>query len=83
MGVKSAFIHIDLSKEIYMEKPPIFVTDSTLVCRLKKSLSGLKQCPNSWYDKIDHFFIKIGFKCCESDHNSFVLHVHGYTLLEE
>jgi hypothetical protein len=36
MDVKSAFLHGDLSEEIFMEQPPGFVTDSNLVCRLKK-----------------------------------------------
>lgn len=40
MDVKSAFLHGDLTKEIYMEKHPSFMTDFTLVCQLKKSLYG-------------------------------------------
>ena len=42
MDVKITFLHGDLSKKIYMEKPPRFMTDSHLVCLLKKSLYGLK-----------------------------------------
>ena len=43
MDVKSAFLHGDLHEEIYMEQPIGFIqTDSNLVCRLKKSLYGLK-----------------------------------------
>eukprot|EP00253_Pinus_taeda_P017575 PITA_17575 len=39
MDVKSAFLHGDLHEEIYMEQPIGFIqTDSSLVCRLKKSL---------------------------------------------
>eukprot|EP00253_Pinus_taeda_P002752 PITA_02752 len=42
MDVKSAFLHGDLHEEIYMEQPIGFIqTDSSLVCRLKKSLYGL------------------------------------------
>eukprot|EP00253_Pinus_taeda_P032207 PITA_32207 len=44
MDVKSAFLH----EEIYMEQPTGFIqTDSSLVCRLKKSLYGLKQAPRA------------------------------------
>eukprot|EP00253_Pinus_taeda_P007669 PITA_07669 len=43
MDVKSIFLHGNLHEEIYMEQPPGFMqTDSSLVCRLKKSLYGLK-----------------------------------------
>ena len=64
-----------------MEQPLGFVTDSTLVCRLHKSLYGLKQAPWDQYAKIDSFFLSIGFKCCESHHNIYVLHFDGYTLI--
>ena len=42
MDVKSTFLHGDLVEEIYMEQHPSFMIDSTLVCRLKKSLYSLK-----------------------------------------
>ena len=42
MDVKSAFLHGDLKEEIYMEQPPGYVqNDSILVCRLTKSLYSL------------------------------------------
>eukprot|EP00253_Pinus_taeda_P024571 PITA_24571 len=44
MDVKSVFLHGDLHEEIYMEQPTGFIqTYSNLVCRLKKSLYGLKK----------------------------------------
>ena len=81
MDVKSVFFHGDLVEEIYMEQPPSFVTDSTLVCQLKKSLQGLKQAPRAWYEKIDRFFFNLGFKRCESNHSIYVLHADGNTLI--
>jgi hypothetical protein len=42
MEMNNAFLHEDFSEEVYMEKPHGFVQDSSLVCRLKKSLYGLK-----------------------------------------
>lgn len=42
MDVKSAFLHGDLDEEIYMEQPQGFIQDTSLVCKLRKSLYGLK-----------------------------------------
>ena len=40
--VKNEFIHGDVSEEICMDQPQGFMQDSSLFCRLKKSLYGLK-----------------------------------------
>jgi hypothetical protein len=53
MDVKNAFPHGDLSEKIYMEQPRGFMQDSSLVCRLKKSLYGLNQALREWYAKVD------------------------------
>eukprot|EP00253_Pinus_taeda_P007166 PITA_07166 len=68
MDVKSAFLHGDLHEEIYMEQPIGFIQiDSSLVCRLKKSLYGLKKVPRAWYAKMDSFLLEFGFSRCHSD----------------
>jgi len=38
-----------------------------LVCRLKKSLHGLKQSPRQWYKRFDSYMIQIGYNSCEYD----------------
>ena len=58
MDVKTAFIHGDLSKEIYMKKTLGFLKNSSPVCRLKKYFKGLKQAPCAWYTNIDYLFRK-------------------------
>jgi hypothetical protein len=57
MDVKNEFLHGDLSEDIYMEQPQGFMQDSSLVCRLKKSLYGLKQAQRAWYAKMDSYLL--------------------------
>ena len=38
------------------------------VCKLKRSLNGLKQEPRQWYLKFDNFMHKHGYTWCHSDH---------------
>jgi hypothetical protein len=53
MDVKTTFLHGDLKEEIYMKQPKDFVVKgkNELVCKLKKSLYGLKQSPRMWYQR--------------------------------
>jgi hypothetical protein len=55
MDVKTAFLHGYLEEEIFMKQPEGYVVKEKkeLVCKLKKSLYGLKQSPRMWYQKFD------------------------------
>ncbi|KAE8681185.1 Detected protein of unknown function [Hibiscus syriacus] len=50
-------------EQIYMRQPEGFTQPGNehLVCRLKKSLYGLKQSPRQWYKRFDSYMIKIGY----------------------
>lgn len=64
-----------------MEQPHGFQKDGNLIRQLKKSLYGLKWAPRAWYEKIDHFFLNLSFNCCGSNHDIYVLHINGKTLV--
>ena len=53
LDIKNAFLHGDLSEEVYMMQPLRFVAQGEIdrVCRLRKSLYGLKQSPRAWFGK--------------------------------
>lgn len=66
--VKTAFLNGDLKEEVYMEQPKGFVSKgSNFVCKLKKSLYGLKQSPRCWNQKFVQFLTMFGFKQMNAD----------------
>ena len=73
MDVKLAFLNGDLKEEVYIEQPKGFNLSDELdmVCRLKKALYGLKQALRAWYERLDGYRTKIGFKKGEADYNLF------------
>eukprot|EP00253_Pinus_taeda_P026021 PITA_26021 len=70
LDVKTTFLHGDLNEEIYMEQPKVFVRGRSrrLVCKLRKSLYGLRQSPRQWYKKFDSFMVSQNFIRSEYDH---------------
>lgn len=67
LDVPQAFTQAGLKETVYMEMPAGFEQPG-MVCRLKKSLYGLKQSPRNWYQLISKFIKKkLGFRACVSD----------------
>eukprot|EP00253_Pinus_taeda_P027394 PITA_27394 len=71
MDVKSTFLNGDLEEEVYIEQPEgfIFGNDAKLVCRLKKTLYGVKQTPRAWYYHLDKYLHQQGFTKSSADSN--------------
>ena len=55
MDVKTSFLNGEVEEEVYIEHPKGFVIHGkeSHVCKLKKSLYGLKKSPRSWYSRIN------------------------------
>ena len=53
-----------------MQQPQGFEEKSkeNMVCKLKKSLYGLKQVPREWYHKFHSFMLSQGYKHSDTDH---------------
>jgi transposase InsO family protein len=64
IDVKTAFLNGDLDEEVYMEQPEGFIlpNNEKKVCKLVKSLYGLKQTPKQWHEKFDTVILSNGFK---------------------
>ena len=63
MDVKIAFLNGDLSEEVYMSQPEGLKENGkeNMVCRLKRSIYGLKQASHQWYLKFDKIVMSFGF----------------------
>ena len=69
MDVDVSFLNGNLKEEIYMKQPDGFVVkgQENLVCKLKKSIYGLKQSPRCWNEALDEHLKKIGFIQSKAD----------------
>jgi hypothetical protein len=70
MDVKIMFLHRYLEEEIYMKQPEGFTVKGKkeLVCKLKRSLYGLKQSPRMWYQNFDTYILSLVFVRSKVDH---------------
>ncbi|KAL0457636.1 UNVERIFIED_CONTAM: Retrovirus-related Pol polyprotein from transposon TNT 1-94 [Sesamum latifolium] len=74
MDVKTAFLNGELDEEIYMDQPEGFqeMGQKRKVCRLKRSIYGLKQSSRQWYYRFHRAITSIGFTMVEEDHCVYV-----------
>ncbi|TQD94623.1 hypothetical protein C1H46_019868 [Malus baccata] len=63
MDVKTDFLNGDLEECIYMKQPTKFIErgKENMVCKLNKSIYGLKQASRQWYLKFDQIVYSQGF----------------------
>ena len=63
--VKNAFLHGDLEEEMAI---------SRTVCKLEKTLYGLKQSPRAWFGRFSNVMTSLGYKQSQGDHTLFFKH---------
>lgn len=68
--VKTAFLYSDVKEELYLKIPDGLKVDgdsSAVMCRLNKSLYGIKQAARCWNTKFTYFLRKFNLVPCESE----------------
>ena len=73
LDIKNAFLNGEFEEEVYMRIPLGFERKYTRgkVCRLKKSLYGLKQSPRAWLKRFSDTLNHLGYKQGQVDHTLF------------
>ena len=64
MDVKTAFLNGNLNEDIYMQQPEGFKAKGKehMVCKLQRSIYGLKQASRSWNIRFDQAITSFGFE---------------------
>jgi len=83
MDVSNAFLHGDLEEEVFMKLPPghPHSGNSMLVCKLHKSIYGLKQSSRAWHTKLSIALESLGFTRSCADSSLFIKIVFDHTLV--
>ena len=64
MDVKTTFLNGNIDETIYMVQPKNSVSEDpkNMVCKLTKSIYGLKQASRQWYNKFHQVILSFGFE---------------------
>ena len=79
LDVNNAFLQGHIYEDIYMAQPPEFIDfeNPTHVCKLGKSIYGIKQAPRAWYHELGQFLISSSFRNSHANTSLFVLNIGG------
>ncbi|KAL0402464.1 UNVERIFIED_CONTAM: Retrovirus-related Pol polyprotein from transposon RE1 [Sesamum latifolium] len=77
VDINNAFLHRFLDEDIYMRAPDGYHIQPGKVCKLKRSLYGLKQASRQWNLELTNKLISHGFHQSSHDHCLFTQHTEA------
>ena len=73
LDVNNAYLHGDLQEDVYMLVPQGITTSKpNQICKLLKSLYGLKQASRKWYEKLTSLLLQHHYTQSNADHSLFI-----------
>lgn len=71
MDVDVAFLNSTIDYEVYVEQPEGFEDGTGRVCKLNRTLYGLRQSPRAWYLTLKDFLHSYGLSVAATDNSVF------------
>jgi hypothetical protein len=71
MDVDVAFLNSPIDYEVYVEQPEGFEDGTGRVCKLNRTLYGLRQSPRAWYLTLKDFLHSYGLSTAAADNSVF------------
>lgn len=83
LDVKTAFLHGELKKTVYVSQPEGFESkgQESKVYKLHKALYGLRQAPRAWNTKLNQILMELKFQKCSKEPSVYRKMVDGNLLI--
>jgi hypothetical protein len=82
IDIQNAFLHGNLSEEVFMSQPPGYQHPlyPNHVCKLQRAIYGLKQAPRAWFSRLSTKLRELGFHGSRSDSSLFIYKTKSLTM---
>ena len=82
IDIQNAFLHGNLSEEVFMSQPPGYQHPlyPNHVCKLQRAIYGLKQAPRAWFSHLSTKLLELGFHGSRSDSSLFIYKSKSLTM---
>ena len=82
IDIQNAFLHGNLSEEVFMSQPPGYQHPlyPNHVCKLQRAIYGLKQAPRAWFSRLSTKLLELGFHGSCLDSSLFIYKTKSLTM---